>query len=218
MLREPRQEIPVHPGSHVTPEHPVEPPAVQHEKGLLDAGQKDVHVWQHPLEPTLPVDLAGIQIRVRHGHVERRGDAEPLHATEQAGAFLSAVRVHAPHERRVAEVEELRSDEPSVVDVVGQKGIVRTGAVEKDAVHAGRADDHRVRTGLARGDDHAMGEGRVLSAQDLEDGTAQEVISHLSHQTRPEAQAMEGQSGVRHGASGARHRRADVHQCPGHEE
>jgi hypothetical protein len=59
---------------------------------------------------------------------------------------------------------------------------------------------------------------RVIAGDHVTNGSSEEVVSNLAHQTTRNAQYVESQSGVRNRAACAQDSRADLHQLPGLKE
>src|SRR5437764_15466271 len=92
---------------------------------------------------------------IRHGEIERCGDARGFGLSKDAGQFRPIVTVHTGHERRVAKVEEPHDLEQVIAYIVGTEGIVTAGGMNEGAVDPWWTDNDRIRTGLSWRDDHA---------------------------------------------------------------
>ncbi len=148
--------------------------APQHKKQFLDAGAEDIYIRQHAPQDGRPVRLAAGRGRVGQGHIQRSGrpgGLGPAVDLQQPGALFY---IHAPHDGRVAKMENAGLRRQAPIDILSAKAVVGARAVQEKAIHAGRADDNRIRGSRALVGGNALRQPRPLggdnAAHDLPEG------------------------------------------------
>ena len=180
-------------------------------------GRKMIDMRQRTAEDLHPIGAAGRRGGIGKGHIERGGDAVGAHAAQDGNQLRAVVLVHAAHQRRIAEMKELRRRGQIVAHIRGREGVVGARIMEEDAVHLRRVDADRV-GGRGRGiDDHAIGEPGAARLDDLAHGLPEQVGADLAHQPRRDAQPVQRQPDVRHRAAGGERGRAALDQVAGRE-